>query len=418
MTSTTWTQTAGMDSGTDSDTVLSYAEAAEASATAAASSATSAAGSATSAATSAATAGTNATTAAGYAATALTHANTAETYATSPNVTTVATNISNINAVGGSIVSVNGVYGALTSIAGVYADLTDIGAVASNATNINTVSGLSAEISSLASISSDISAINTYLTQIDVVYDNISSVRTLANNLDDIAPVLAVADDLAVVGPISGDVTTVAGLEADILAVPGNVTAAQAAQAGAEAAYDAFDDRYLGAKATAPTTDNDGNALLTGALYWNTGINALYIWDGSAWNAAAFTASGAVTSFNGRTGAVTLSSADVVNALGFPFGVTGNSLSTTTQTAIASFAIADFDAGKLVITANDGADSYVVEMLIAHDGTTAVATEYGQVGTGAALASYDVDISGGNLRVLATPASATSTAFKVIRTLG
>jgi hypothetical protein len=31
---------------------------------------------------------------------------------------------------------------------------------------------------------------------------------------------------------------------------------------------------------------------LTGALYWNTGGNQLYVWDGSAWDAAAFNVSG------------------------------------------------------------------------------------------------------------------------------
>ena len=35
----------------------------------------------------------------------------------------------------------------------------------------------------------------------------------------------------------------------------------------AAASYDSFDDRYLGAKSSAPSTDNDGNALIEGALY-------------------------------------------------------------------------------------------------------------------------------------------------------
>jgi len=47
-------------------------------------------------------------------------------------------------------------------------------------------------------------------------------------------------------------------------------TAAEVAQAAAEAALDNFDDRFLGAKASDPTLDNDGNALLDGALYFNT----------------------------------------------------------------------------------------------------------------------------------------------------
>jgi hypothetical protein len=61
-------------------------------------------------------------------------------------------------------------------------------------------------------------------------------------------------------------------------------TNAAASAASAAASYDSFDDRYLGPKATAPTLDNDGNALLVGALYWNTGISALYVYDGASWN--------------------------------------------------------------------------------------------------------------------------------------
>ena len=96
-----------------------------------------------------------------------------------------------------------------------------------------------------------------------------------------------------------------------------SATNAASSATAAAASYDSFDDRYLGAKASAPTTDNDGDALLTGAIYWNTTDDSLYLWDGAAWNAAAFTATGAVTSFNTRTGAVTLTSGDVTTALGY-----------------------------------------------------------------------------------------------------
>jgi len=59
-------------------------------------------------------------------------------------------------------------------------------------------------------------------------------------------------------------------------------TAAEAAQASAETAYDDFDDRYLGAKATDPTVDNDGDALITGALYFNTTDGDMRVYNGSA----------------------------------------------------------------------------------------------------------------------------------------
>jgi len=63
-------------------------------------------------------------------------------------------------------------------------------------------------------------------------------------------------------------------------------TAAEAARDATLAAYDSFDDRYLGAKSTNPTLDNDGNALLAGALYYNTVVPEMRLYTGSAWVAA------------------------------------------------------------------------------------------------------------------------------------
>jgi hypothetical protein len=50
--------------------------------------------------------------------------------------------------------------------------------------------------------------------------------------------------------------------------------------------YDAFDDRYLGTKTSDPTVDNDGNTLLDGALYWNTAVNRMKVYDlgNTTWN--------------------------------------------------------------------------------------------------------------------------------------
>jgi hypothetical protein len=63
-------------------------------------------------------------------------------------------------------------------------------------------------------------------------------------------------------------------------------TAAEAARDATLAAYDSFDDRYLGAKSSNPTLDNDGNALLAGALYYNTVVPEMRLYTGSAWVAA------------------------------------------------------------------------------------------------------------------------------------
>jgi hypothetical protein len=75
----------------------------------------------------------------------------------------------------------------------------------------------------------------------------------------------------------------------------------------AAASYDSFDDRYLGAKASDPTLDNDGNALLTGALYWNTTANEMRVYSGSAWVTSYLPASGYLALSGGTmTGNLTL----------------------------------------------------------------------------------------------------------------
>ena len=56
-------------------------------------------------------------------------------------------------------------------------------------------------------------------------------------------------------------------------------TAAETAKTAAETALDSFDDRYLGAKSSNPTLDNDGNALIDGALYFNTTDNIMRVYD-------------------------------------------------------------------------------------------------------------------------------------------
>lgn len=77
-----------------------------------------------------------------------------------------------------------------------------------------------------------------------------------------------------------------------------SASSAATAAANAAASYDSFDDRYLGAKSSAPTLDNDGNAIQTGALYFNTSVNFMKVYDGTNWLDAYASVSGAVTSVN------------------------------------------------------------------------------------------------------------------------
>lgn len=89
----------------------------------------------------------------------------------------------------------------------------------------------------------------------------------------------------------------------------------------------------------------------------------------------------------------------------------------TTQTALVSFATASYGSGEIMIQATQGTTRQISKLLIVHNGTTADATEYGSIQTGTKLFTVDVDINSGNVRVLVTPTSATSTVFKATYSL-
>lgn len=65
--------------------------------------------------------------------------------------------------------------------------------------------------------------------------------------------------------------------------------------------FDQFDDKYLGAKASDPTLDNDGNPLQAGATYVNTTTNLVRFYTGSVWVNGIGSVAG-VSSINGQTG--------------------------------------------------------------------------------------------------------------------
>jgi hypothetical protein len=94
-------------------------------------------------------------------------------------------------------------------------------------------------------------------------------------------------------------------------------------------------------------------------------------------------------------------------------GAATATIASTTQTAVLSFPTATYGAAKFFIQATQGSIRQVSELLVVHNGTTAEATEYAIIKTGATLFTSEVDISSGNVRLLITNASATSTVYKV-----
>lgn len=108
----------------------------------------------------------------------------------------------------------------------------------------------------------------------------------------------AAADAVSTAADVVSTNADVVLTNADVVTTGNNVTAAQAAQAAAELAADNFDDTYLGAKSSDPTVDNDGNALTTGDLYFNTTSNVLKVYNGSAWQVAAVSTAGLLAAAN------------------------------------------------------------------------------------------------------------------------
>lgn len=108
----------------------------------------------------------------------------------------------------------------------------------------------------------------------------------------------AVNEDAATAAAASTAASASASAASDGATTAGAAAAAAAASAGAaESAFTDFDKRYLGSKAADPTTDNDGGALVSGALYFNTTADPkeMRVWSGTAWSAAYLPATGYAT---------------------------------------------------------------------------------------------------------------------------
>ena len=94
------------------------------------------------------------------------------------------------------------------------------------------------------------------------------------------------------------------------------------------------------------------------------------------------------------------------------------SVTSTSQFECESFPAADFRSARYTVQVTNVTDStyHVTEILLIHDGTTPAITEFATIFTGsAAEATFDADITSGNVRLLATPASTDSMQFKVVR---
>ena len=161
---------------------------------------------------------------------------------------------------------------------------------------------------------------------------------------------------------------------------------------------------------------------VVGMIRYNTTDGSFEGYDGSAWGALGGGGSSYDQSLN-TTDDVTFNTVSVtagsltIDSVS-KLETASQTLATTTQTAIDTFATTDYRSCKYTVQATDTVSSeyQVVEILLIHDGTTAYVTTYGIIHTGASeIVTFDADVNAGNVRLLATGASANSTQYKVTR---
>ena len=141
-------------------------------------------------------------------------------------------------------------------------------------------------------LSRDGSTPNTMSADIDLNGNDITNVNTITNasGVDVVAAAAASATAAAASQTAAANSATAAASSqtaaaSSQTAAASSATAAASSATSAATTLDTFDDRFLGAKSSNPSTDNDGDALATGALYFNTSDNNMRVWNGSAWQA-------------------------------------------------------------------------------------------------------------------------------------
>ena len=100
-----------------------------------------------------------------------------------------------------------------------------------------------------------------------------------------------------------------------------------------------------------------------------------------------------------------------------PVSNTSTTTTSTSQTSVSSFSAATYSSAIYNVQITRGSDVHFTTLNLIHDGTIVSLLEYGTIRTGDSLASFDSDVSSGDVRILATPSSSSSTTFKFSRTL-
>ena len=310
--------TSASSASTSASSALTSANSASTSATSAATSATSAAASATAAATSATSASNSASAASTSATSADTSASSASTSASSALTSANSASTSASSALTSANSASTSATAAATSATSAAASATAAATSASSAATSATAAATSASSASTSASSA--------LTSANSASTSASSAATSETNAATSASSASTSASSALTSANSASTSASSALtsanSASTSASSAATSASSAATSASSAAtsYDQFDDRYLGDKSSDPTLDNDGNPLLTGALYFNTVIGAMKVYDGAQWDLVApdtsnfidkaiLTAKGSLISASGASTPVALAAA-------------------------------------------------------------------------------------------------------------
>ena len=162
---------------------------------------------------------------------------------------------------------------------------------------------------------------------------------------------------------------------------------------------------------------NENQLNVNSSLYTTSANNASYL-QGYTWETPA--AIGETTANTGKFTYANVTSHIAFAGAAHMMGLGKITVSGMSPANIFEFSVATYTGGKMIIEVTDTHTNFrhISELLISHDNTTVVATEYGVVQTGnTALATFETDILSGNVRILATPVSSNTTIFKVIQNL-
>lgn len=181
----------------------------------------------------------------------------------------------------------SGIGPAITTVAGIASDVTavvadqaDIGVVSTDLSGTNTIGTVAASIANVNTVGGSIANVNAVAAdQVDI-----GVVATDLAGLDTIGTVAGSIANVNTLAGVSSDVTSLAPQATNIgtLTQTANLTALQNAAtnaAAAEAALNAFNATYVGAYASDPSVDANGNALTDGDLYYDTTNQRLKFFD-------------------------------------------------------------------------------------------------------------------------------------------